>query len=93
MHANRLRLVDHIAITGCAAIRRSDSDVICFYAEKIEAFLYGNADGAAATPEPNQKVGVKPGLRDVSGKLKGVFQEIIRCDDLLVHCFCEPQVL
>jgi hypothetical protein len=36
--------------------------VVCLDAEKVEAFLYGNADSASAAPQANEKVGLEASL-------------------------------
>jgi hypothetical protein len=59
--------------------------MVCLDAEKIEAFLYGDADSASATPQANEKVGLEASLRNHGGELEGVFEEIVRGDEFFSH--------
>ena len=46
----------HLAVAWRTAIRRANGDVIGLYAEVLEAFLDGDADGTAPAPEADHEV-------------------------------------
>ena len=54
--------------------------MVGFSAEVFEPFLNSDTDGAATAPQTDQEVGLKAGLINIGGELKGISQKIVGVD-------------
>ena len=66
--------------------------MVGFDTQIIESLLNRDADSAAAAPEPDEKIGLKPRCADTGRELEGIPEEIVGANESFFHCFSEPAV-
>ena len=84
--ADPVGAVDHLRVARLTPIGRPDRNVIRVHAEMLEAFLNRDADRTATPPQSDQEVRPETGLVNVGGQPERVEQEVVGCDEALVHC-------